>query len=132
MDDKILKALEEQWHRELIDAMMGIQKVFSGLNMEAPVKELARNSQEIIIKFVQKLEEITGQKAPEVNVNIDQEPLLVSVNELKDVMERVLLKIDKLIELELEEKNKNEEWDFQFNRNGYQVVTSVRAKKLIT
>ncbi len=132
MDDKILKALEEQRHRELIDAMMGIQKVFSGLNMEAPVKELARNSQEIIIKFVQKLEEITGQKAPEVNVNIDQEPLLVSVNELKDVMERVLLKIDKLIELELEEKNKNEEWDFQFNRNGYQVVTSVRAKKLIT
>jgi hypothetical protein len=128
MDDKLKSALDEQRHRELIDAMMGVQKVFSGLNMEAPVKELARNSQEIIIKFTKKLEDITGQKAPEVNVNIDQEPLLVSVNELKGVMEKVLLKIDELIKLENAEKN--EQWVFDLVKNGFGVTTSVKAKKL--
>lgn len=126
MDDKLKSALDEQRHRELIDAMMGVQKVFSGLNMEAPVKELARNSQEIIIKFTKKLEDITGQKAPEVNVNIDQEPLLVSVNELKGVMEKVLLKIDELIKLENAEKN--EQWVFDLVKNGFGVTTSVKAK----
>lgn len=129
MDDKIKSALEEQRHRELIDAMHGIQKVFSGLNMDAPVKELARNSHEVITKFVQKLEGITGQKAPEVSVNIDQEALLVSVNELKDVMEGVLLKVSELIKLESAEKN--EQWEFELIKNGYGVTTSVKAKKVV-
>ena len=129
MDDKLKAALDEQRHRELIDAMIGLQKVFSGLNMDASVRELARNSQEVIVKFVQKLEEITGQKAPEVNVNIDQEPLLISVNELKDVMGKVLLKIDQLIKLESEEKK--EQWEFELVKNGFGVTTLVKAKKVV-
>lgn len=129
MDDKLKAALDEQRHREVIDAMMGVQKVFSGLNMDAPVRELARNSQEVIVKFAKKLEDITGQKAPEVNVNIDQEALLVSVNELKDVMEKVLSKISELIKLESAEKN--EQWEFDLIKNGYGVTTSVKAKKVV-
>lgn len=129
MDDKLKAALDEQRHREVIDAMMGVQKMLSGLNMDAPVRELARNSQEVIVKFVQKLEEITGQKAPEVNVNIDQEPLLISVNELKDVMVKVLLKIDELIKLESEEKK--EQWEFELVKNGFGVTTLVKAKKVV-
>ncbi len=129
MDDKLKAALDEQRHCEVIDAMMGVQKMLSGLNMDAPVRELARNSQEVIVKFVQKLEEITGQKAPEVNVNIDQEPLLISVNELKDVMVKVLLKIDELIKLESEEKK--EQWEFELVKNGFGVTTLVKAKKVV-
>jgi hypothetical protein len=131
MDEKLRQALDEQRHQETLGALTELSSVLKSLHGkkdDSAIQEVLQKNAELINKFGNKLDDFSKPDAPEVKVSVNQEMVVSEIKGLKGSIDSLIPLMQKMIELEEQEKNVS--WEFMFNRNGYGVTTSVSAKKL--
>lgn len=125
--------LEEQRHKEKIDAIKGLVNVISNANKnEAVAKAIEGNTKEIG-NFGKALSDLEVKvDAPIVNVKTDLSELSKEIKEMKEGQ----LRIEKLLMRQneiFEEMCKPKDYDFEFSRNQWGAMQSpikARAKPM--